>query len=68
MVLSRKWLTAKFMFLGISAFTGLMLIMGCSSGLPSQVEIVKQVPVEVVNEVKEVPVEVVKEVEIIKEI
>ena len=65
MVLSRKWFTAKFMFLGISAFTVLMLFMGCSSGLPSQVEIVKQVPVEVV---KEVPVEVVKEVEVIKEI
>ena len=46
---------------GILAFTVLMLVIGCSSDLESQVEIIKEVPVEVVREV-----EVIKEVEIEK--
>jgi len=59
MLVLRKASVAK--CFGILAFTVLMLVIGCSSDLESQVEIIKEVPVDVVR-----VVEVIKEVEIEK--
>ena len=61
----------KVLLCGLIGLSMLLVIVGCSTGSPEQVEVIKEVPIEVVKEVeviKEVPVEVVKEVEVFKEI
>ena len=54
----------KALVFGLIGLSVLLVIIGCSTESPKQVEIVKEVPVEVVKEVeviKEVPVEVVRD-------
>ena len=61
----------KVLLFGLIGLAMLLVIVGCSTGSPEQVEVIKEVPIEVIKEVEviqEVPVEVVKEVEVLKEI